>query len=239
MDKRLLNWETKASNLVAEALSGGSLASLRKALERIEVGEGWEASRLTQSALAEYRKARMGFECTCEGMERAATQCDEALRRREGLGAMRAELSKGRSGSGATVFYLVSWHQKPAEGHKKIQGKLLVDRYWSAVLRKNGLSFYEDAVREKAKGMLTVQKAQQAPIYLIWRPYCRHRLSAVPISEALSSSDSEIRRNHPESLDRSPRSKTPSEYYRDRNRRKKAMADRINAAVRKRFGNDL
>lgn len=234
MSPELLEWESKASSLVAEAvLNGESLGSLRKSLEAIEVGEGWEASRLTQSALSEFRKAREGKPCSCEGMERAATQADMMMRRREGLRGLRGELSEGRSRYGTTVFYLVSWHQKPAEGHKAVQGTLLIDRYWKSVLERNGLGFYSDLVQEKAKGMLTVQKAQQAPMYLIWRPYCRHKIKAVPIAEALTEDEKTIRRNHPEAMDRSPRSKTPSEYHRDKLRRKKAMASKINAAALK------
>lgn len=235
MSPELLRWEAKASSLVAEALlDGSSLLSLRKELESIEAGEGWEASRLTQSALAEFQKARKGLPCSCEGMERAATQADAAMRRREGLKAMSEEMREGRSRYGTTVFYLVSWHQKPAEGHKAVQGTLLIDRYWKSVLERNGLGFYGDLVKEKAKGMLTVQQAVRAPTYLIVRPYCRHRIHAVPIAEALTSSDKEIRRNHPESMDHSSRTKTPSEYYRDKAKRKKAMASKINDAVLKR-----
>lgn len=233
MDKRLLDWEARASKAIAEAvLKGSSLATLKSKLEKLEVGGGWEASRLTQSALSEFRKARGGEPCSCEGMERAATRCDMALRRKEGLKDLNRELSEGRSRCGTTVFYLVSWHQSPAEGHKAVQGTLLIDRYWRAVLKNNGLGFYEEAVGKKAEGMLTVQKAQQAPIWLIWRPYCRHRLRAVPIAEALAETDSQIRKNHPEAMDHSPRTKYSGEYYRDRMARKRAMSSAINSAVK-------
>lgn len=89
------------------------------------------------------------------------------------------------------VFQLVSSHQKPAEGHKDLQGHLLIDRFWKETLESKGVP--PERIREIAKfvksnDIRTVQWAMGAPCYLIVRPNCRHRLIPVRTDDALSLS---------------------------------------------------
>lgn len=90
------------------------------------------------------------------------------------------------------VFYLVSSHQKPQEAHEPLQGRLLVDRYWRAVLSGDPrIPAIEKFVR--AKKVRTVQWAMGAPHYLIVRPNCKHLLYPVTTSDALNLGAKAIR----------------------------------------------
>ena len=62
---------------------------------------------------------------------------------------VRSGMALCRARKDPIVFYLVSSHQKPQKAHAGLQGKVLVDRYWRAVLEAHPrmLSEVEDYLK--------------------------------------------------------------------------------------------
>jgi hypothetical protein len=132
-------------------------------------------------------------------MEHAANVMDKRLQTKAKAAILEGQFGYNRPH--AVIFYLCSWHQKPAEGHKNLQGKIYVDRFWRQTLKDAGEEYLIPAVQNmiRARSMLTVQEATQDPYWLIYRPYCRHYFVPVPTDEVMGSvSDREVLMNHPE-----------------------------------------
>lgn len=164
-----------------------------------------ETAYLAEAAVQMARKAKswkkigrdvdLTRPCFMHDMEKAANAMDRRLQTK--AKAVRLEATRA-SGS---VFYLSSWHQTPAEGHRDLQGKLYVDRFWRDRLERSGNEFLIPAVQNivRERSLLTIQEVTGAPYWLIFRPYCRHYLVPVGTAEVLgSTSEKDIRRNHPE-----------------------------------------
>lgn len=132
-------------------------------------------------------------------MEHAANVMDKRLQTKAKADILEGQLDYNRSNS--VIFYLCSWHQTPAKGHKDLQGKIYVDRFWRQTLRDAGEEFFIPAVQSliRSREIMTVQEVTQDPCWLIYRPYCRHYFVPIPLGEVMgSTSDREVLMNHPE-----------------------------------------
>lgn len=101
------------------------------------------------------------------------------------------------------IFYLCSYHEKPAKGHKDYQGKLYVDRYWRHTMKQRPeLHWLVDPIEAYIRNhsILTVQQVVDHEPYLIKRPYCKHFFIPVNTWDVLTSSLSAIKREHPNAV---------------------------------------
>lgn len=118
--------------------------------------------------------------------------------------ALKQTLRDNRARSGLPiVFYLCSYHEKPAKGHKDFQSKVYVDRFWKSTIdSKPELHWLVDPIRAYIRNhsVLTVQEVTEGEPYLITRPYCRHRMIPIDTWTILTSSLSAIKRDHPEAV---------------------------------------
>ncbi len=131
------------------------------------------------------------------------------------------------------VFYLVSSHQKPQKAHAGLQGKVLVDRYWRAVLEARPRQYAEVESYVRSHGVMTVQEAMDAPHYLIVRPNCRHRLIPVPTSKVLCLSQQELRKAYDKAPTHVRRPITDAERYRQLQELKSEVYGRLSKSVKK------
>jgi hypothetical protein len=132
-------------------------------------------------------------------MEHAANVMDKRLQTKAKATILEKQFDYNRPR--AVIFYICSRHQTPAKGHKGLQGKIYVDRFWRQTLRNAGDEYLIPAVQSliRARSIMTVQDVTQDPYWLIYRPYCRHYFVPVPTGEVMGSvSDSEVLMNHPE-----------------------------------------
>ena len=101
------------------------------------------------------------------------------------------------------IFYLCSYHEKPAKGHKDYQGKLYVDRYWRHTMKQRPeLHWLEEPIEAYIRNhqILTVQQVVDHEPYLIKRPYCKHFFIPINTWDVLTSSLSAIKREHPNAV---------------------------------------
>lgn len=169
------------------------------------------------------RVAQIMSRSTVQGkLERVANQMDRRLQLKAKSVRVSKTLEDGRKRVG-TGFYLSTWHQRPADGHRAFQGQLYVDRMWRTALESAGYAFFipmaEAKIREE--GIKTVQWVMGPPAYLVTRPYCRHMFVPIPIHEAMFLPLSEIKARHPEAQDHAHRALT------DAQRRMKAAQRRL------------
>ena len=116
---------------------------------------------------------------------------------------LKAAMRDNRAESLPVIFYLCSYHEKPAAGHKQYQGKIYVDRFWkSTVDERPELWWLLDPIRAYIRNhdLLTVQEVTDGEPYLITRPYCRHYFIPLNTWDVLTSSLSAIKRDHPEAV---------------------------------------
>ena len=138
-----------------------------------------------------------------------------------------------RARKDSIVFYLVSSHQKPQKAHADFQGKVLVDRYWRAVLERSPRRYAEVEAHLKTHPTMTVQQAMDAPHYLIVRPNCRHYLIPVPTSKILCLSQKELREAYNKPPTHIKRPITDMERYRQLQGLKQDVLSRLSRKARK------
>ena len=131
------------------------------------------------------------------------------------------------------VFYLVSSHQKPQKAHADLQGHVLVDRYWRAVLETRPQQYAEVEAYLKANPAMTVQQAMDAPHYLIVRPNCRHRLIPLPTQKVLCLSKQELRKAYNKAPTHVRRPITDAERYRQLQELKQEVLSKLSKALKK------
>lgn len=180
------------------------------------------------SAVPEYVANR----CVCEIMKslnkskRREWSKTKQLHVRSGMALCRAQETP-------IVFYLVSSHQKPQKAHAGLQGKVLVDRYWRAVLETRPQQYAEVEAYLKANPTMTVQEAMDAPHYLIVRPNCRHRLIPVPTKKVLRLSNQELRKAYDKAPTHVRRPISDAERYRQLQELKAEVYGRLSKNVKK------
>ena len=160
-----------------------------------------EAAFLANAAVLAARKARswqkMGREvdlsrpCFLEILTKAANAMDRRLQTK--AKAVRLEACRAQG----SAFYLCSWHQTPAAGHKDLQGKLYVDRFWRSRVPESLAHTVQKLIDDRS--MMTIQEVTGDPYWLIYRPYCRHYFVPIDTYEVLgAASEKELRSRHPE-----------------------------------------
>lgn len=163
-------------------------------------------------------------------MEHAANDIDKRVQAKTKAWLQASTLAENRSLSYPIVFYMLSVHQKPADGHREYQGKLFYDRYFREALKGAGLEYYVPACEAliRNRGLRSVQDASAHDPWLVTRPYCRHRFVGVRTAEALTSSPKAILAKHPEMLDHAHRSLTDAQRWRVYRKRRQEL----NAAMK-------
>lgn len=126
-----------------------------------------------------------------------------------------SEMHASRAQDLPRIFYLGSYHQKPAEGHKDYQGKIYVDRMWRSLLKEHNLEGLIPLVEKyiEANSILAVQRVIRAPVWFTTRPYCKHYFTPLETQEVLGTSLDEVKENHPEARVGERRSLTDAERY--------------------------
>lgn len=160
-----------------------------------------EAAFLARAAVQAARKARswrrigrkvdLSRPCFLDILVKAANEMDRRLQTKAKAIRLEACRAKGEA------FYLCSWHQTPAAGHKDLQGKLYVDRYWRSRVPESLIPAVQKIIDDRS--IMTIQEVTGEPYWLIYRPYCRHYFVPIDTYEVLgSASDKELRSRHPE-----------------------------------------
>lgn len=145
--------------------------------------------------------ANFGFEKkTFDELYKACRRVQLDIRQKTKLEGVRAQLK-------TDIFVMCSKHYPVAEDHKDYQGKLYVNQNWRGLVSGRDYRAVSDYVQ--SEGLLTIQSVMKNPPYLITRPNCRHKITAVPVEAVLSGEDlSEYRK---ESHSKKRHSK--SDYY--------------------------
>ena len=129
----------------------------------------------------------------------------DSRKRRIGV---RDEMRAHRARTG--VFYMLSSHSNPAEGHAPYQGQIFVDRFWKSIT--GGDKRVQAYIRNH--NTLTVQEIIRAPVYMITRPYCKHFFIELDTEEVLNNGLKKVRQNHPEAQVRTHNINYRKKYYR-------------------------
>lgn len=145
---------------------------------------------------------------------------------------MRSSRDSGR------VFYLLSWHNKPATDHAPYQGKIYVDKYWKSVTNDN----HKIRSYIRNHNTLTVQDIIKEPVYMLTRPYCRHRFIPLDNSEVLNNSLNKVKELHNEGRMLSKKGDYRARHLMHRYHIHKALGDMDSARAdlflyKKRMGN--
>ncbi len=146
---------------------------------------------------------------------------------------VRTGMSLCRAREDPVVFYLVSSHQKPQKAHAEMQGKVLIDRYWRAVLEGHPRMFAEVESYVKANHPMTVQQAMGEPHYLIVRPNCRHYLIPVPTGKVISLTQRELRKAFNKAPTHVKRPISDAERYRQAKELKAEVLAKLSKQVKK------
>lgn len=105
----------------------------------------------------------------------------------------KAENFKDLTSSG--VFFLASSHVKPAKDHADWEGKIYVSEFW-----KDRVDDNQDRARIEAyirnHDIKTVEWVTGEPVYLIFRPNCKHYLIPLDIEEVLHNSARALLKKH-------------------------------------------
>ena len=105
----------------------------------------------------------------------------------------KAENFKDLTSSG--VFFLASSHVKPAKDHADWEGKIYVSEFW-----RDRIDDDQDRASVEAyirnHDIKTVEWVTGEPVYLIFRPNCKHYLIPLDIEEVLHSSARALLKKH-------------------------------------------
>lgn len=103
--------------------------------------------------------------------------------------AKKSELDEMMAGEG-NIFYICSYNTECAQDHAAYQGKIYVDSSWAT--RCSDTDRAKISAFIKNKGIMTIQKAINAPVYMCTRPNCSHYFKTISVEDALSKSASKI-----------------------------------------------
>lgn len=98
----------------------------------------------------------------------------------------------GLLATSSSPFFMSSSHPKPAKDHVDWEGMLFYDEDWE---EKGDYSDPEkEAIRAyiKENDLKSVQWVTGPPVYLIFRPNCKHFLKSVPLKAVLSLSQEDL-----------------------------------------------
>lgn len=107
----------------------------------------------------------------------------------------RAKTEEYRNLVRSGVFYLCSSHIKPAKDHADWEGKIYVSKFWRERID-------DDRIRARVEAYIrnhdikTVEWVTGSPVWLIFRPNCKHYFISVPVEEVLSKSCRSMLKQH-------------------------------------------
>lgn len=107
------------------------------------------------------------------------------------------ELAYLMASSAKSPFYLCSSHPKPAKDHADWEGKMYYDEDWEQHLDQytpDELISIRAYIRNHQ--LRTVQWVTGAPVYMIYRPNCKHYLKNIPLKEVLHASTKSLLKKH-------------------------------------------
>ena len=106
------------------------------------------------------------------------------------------ELDELLEASSDSPFYLCSSHEKPAKDHAEWQGRVYYDENWES----NGSYSDQEKISIRAyirnHKLRSVQWVTGPPVYMIFRPNCKHYLRPMPLREVLRSSSRSLLKKH-------------------------------------------
>lgn len=206
--------ETRIVLAIKKSIEAGSPDIIIKVIDSIPGLKPVDKNRLYRQAAVLYKKYRYAeFKPNNTEIKKLVSgthRIMENRNRRERVSRLRADMRDRREAG--QVFWLCSTHVNAADDHRDWQGKIYVDRFWRSVLEG---SQDKDSVAAYIKNhdIVSVQDIIGEPVYMITRPYCRHRMIPVQIDEVLHSSVNNIKRNHPESVSGGKRGDSRARYY--------------------------
>ena len=133
----------------------------------------------------------------------------DSRRRKTGL-AQEMRAHRARTG----VFYLLSSHSNPAEGHAPYQGKIYVDRFWRSITADDPELQKKVRAYIRNHDTLTVQEIIREPVYMLTRPYCKHFFIELDTDEVLNNGLKKVKQSHPEAQVRTHNINYRKKYYR-------------------------
>ena len=92
------------------------------------------------------------------------------------------------------VFYLCSTHVNPAKDHAEWEGKIYIHEDWKE--RTDPDMHGKIAAYVRNHDIRTVQWVTGEPVWLIYRPNCKHYLVEVPVETVLGSSVKSLLKRH-------------------------------------------
>lgn len=92
------------------------------------------------------------------------------------------------------IFFLCSTHENPAKDHADWEGKIYVDEDWADKVSDEEYAGVSAYIRNHH--IRTVQWVTGEPVYLIYRPNCKHYLIPVTVEEVLGSSVRRLLKKH-------------------------------------------
>ena len=134
--------------------------------------------------------------------------CSIRTRKQDNRDLMHASRAQGQ------VFYLCTAHSGCAEDHVEWQGRIYVDRFWRNTLKDDPETLYAVKSYLNNHEIKTVQWVMGPPVFLITRPYCRHRMIPIPIQEVLHGSLNHIQKHHPEYYEITRKGDYRKKFYR-------------------------
>ena len=87
---------------------------------------------------------------------------------------------------GSGVFYLCSSHRKPAKDHADWEGKIYVSEDWESRVDQDMHGRVAEYIRKN--DVKTVQWVTGEPVWLVYRPNCKHFLVEVGVEDVLNNS---------------------------------------------------
>lgn len=92
------------------------------------------------------------------------------------------------------VFYLCSSHINPAEDHADYEGKIYVSEDWENRCQPDEAASIRAYIRNKQ--IRTVEWVTGPPVYMIYRPNCKHYFINVSVEDVLHSSAKTLLKKH-------------------------------------------
>lgn len=133
-----------------------------------------------------YKKQLRRFEIDCNKV----TEHKNARMRKDDL-----KIKMRFRRAGGQVFYLCSEHPNCAKDHKDYQGKIYVDRFWRNTLEDDPEMLKAVEAYIKNHDIKTVQWVCSDPVYMIRRPYCKHKMIPLDLKTVLKNSLNKIKRS--------------------------------------------
>lgn len=101
-----------------------------------------------------------------------------------------------------SIFYLCSSHINPAKDHADWEGKIYVDEDWMDKCEDSDKKRIAAYIRNHK--IVSVQWVTGAPVWLVYRPNCKHYLIPVSVDEVLGNSAKKLLKEHDMYMENEP-----------------------------------